>query len=100
MIELHHLPTVNETLNSVAFVLLLPGYYFIRRGRVSAHARCMVSAFCVSVLFLGSYLTYATLGEEKRFGGQGWIRPVPAGSRRTSWWGATSRGSKPLPHVR
>lgn len=76
MIELHHLPTVNATLNSVAFVLLLCGYYFIRRGRVTAHARCMVSAFCVSVLFLGSYLTYAALGEEKRFGGQGWVRPV------------------------
>jgi uncharacterized membrane protein YozB (DUF420 family) len=76
MIELRHLPTVNAALNSVAFVLLLSGYFFIRRGQISAHARCMVSAFCVSVLFLGSYLTYWALGEEKKFGGQGWIRPV------------------------
>ena len=26
--------------------------------------------------FLASYLTYRFLGKEKRFGGQGWIRPV------------------------
>jgi uncharacterized membrane protein YozB (DUF420 family) len=76
MIELHHLPTVNATLNSIAFVLLLCGYYFIRRQRVKPHARCMVSAFCVSVLFLISYLTYRFWGEEKNFGGEGWIRPV------------------------
>ena len=36
----------------------------------------MVTAFCVSALFLGSYLTYRFLGQEKRFGGTGLIRPV------------------------
>ena len=36
----------------------------------------MTAAFCVSILFLISYLTYRFFGEEKRFGGQGWIRPV------------------------
>ena len=36
----------------------------------------MISAFAVSILFLISYLTYAALGAEKRFGGTGWIRPV------------------------
>jgi uncharacterized membrane protein YozB (DUF420 family) len=76
MIELRHLPTVNATLNLMAFFLLLCGYYFIRNGRVTNHARCMVSAFCVSILFLASYLTYRVLGEDKKFGGQGWIRPV------------------------
>ena len=36
----------------------------------------MMSAIGVSILFLISYLTYRFLGEEKRFGGTGWIRPV------------------------
>jgi uncharacterized membrane protein YozB (DUF420 family) len=76
MIDLRQLPTVNATLNSIACVLLLCGFYFIRRGQVSNHARCMVSAFCVSIFFLGSYLTYRFLGEDKKFGGTGWIRPV------------------------
>src|SRR6185503_16111546 len=32
--------------------------------------------FCVSICFLASYLTYRFFGSEKKFGGQGWIRPV------------------------
>lgn len=76
MIELTHLPALNASLNAVSFVLLCTGYRFIRRKRVTAHKRCMITAFGVSVLFLASYLTYRFFGEEKRFGGQGWIRPL------------------------
>lgn len=76
MIELSDLPAVNATLNSTSFVLLVVGHRCIKRGRVTAHKRLMISAFCVSVLFLISYLTYRSLGQEKKFGGRGWIRPV------------------------
>lgn len=76
MIELSDLPAINATLNSIAFVLLVTGRNLIRRGRVTAHKRCMMSAFGVSALFLITYLTYRFLGEEKKFGGTGWIRPV------------------------
>jgi uncharacterized membrane protein YozB (DUF420 family) len=76
MIELAHLPAINAMLNSVAFVLLVVGQRLIRRGNVIAHRRCMMSAFAVSTLFLMTYLTYRFLGEDKKFGGTGWIRPV------------------------
>ena len=76
MIELSDLPAVNATLNSISLVFLLAGYHAIKRGNVVRHRRCMVTAFCVSALFLGSYLTYRFLGQEKRFGGTGLIRPV------------------------
>lgn len=76
MIRLSDLPLLNATLNGISFVLLVAGYSCIRRGRVKAHKRLMISAFCVSTFFLISYLTYRFLGEEKKFGGQGWIRPV------------------------
>ncbi len=76
MIEISDLPAVNATLNLVSLVFLLVGYHAIRHGNVVRHRRCMVTAFCVSVLFLGSYLTYRFLGQEKRFGGTGLIRPV------------------------
>ncbi len=76
MIELADLPAVNATLNSVAFILLVTGRALIRRGRVVAHKRCMISAFAVSTMFLITYLTYRFLGEEKKFGGTGWIRPI------------------------
>ncbi len=70
------LPTVNATLNSLSFVLLLSGYAMIRCGRVTAHKRFMMAAFGVSTMFLVSYLTYKFFGEEKRFGGQGGVRMI------------------------
>ena len=75
-LSLSDLPLVNATLNGLALMLLLSGYAMIKSGRRTAHKRCMVAAFGVSVLFLISYLTYRFAGEEKRFGGVGWIRPV------------------------
>ncbi len=74
--SLSDLPLVNATLNGLALVLLLTGYAMIKSGRRMAHKRCMVAAFGVSVLFLICYLTYRFAGEEKHFGGHGWIRPV------------------------
>jgi len=49
---------VNATLNGIAAALLVFGYTRIRKGRVDAHRRTMISAFCVSILFLISYLSY------------------------------------------
>ena len=76
MIKLAHLPAINATLNLISLALLLMGYWYIRHGRVAAHRRCMTTAFGVSMVFLTTYLTYRFLGEEKRFGGEGLIRPI------------------------
>ncbi len=76
MIRLADLPLVNAVLNAISLALLLTGYAMIRGRRVTAHRRCMTAAFGVSVLFLASYLTYRFAGQEKKFTGQGWIRPV------------------------
>ena len=76
MIELTDLPGINATLNSISFVLLVTGYVMIKQRRVRAHKVCMLAAFGVSILFLTSYLTYRFFGQEKHFGGQGFIRPV------------------------
>jgi len=76
MIELNDLPAINATLNVIALVLLIAGFVNIKNRRITAHKRFMVAAFCVSMVFLGTYITYRIFGHEKRFGGQGWIRPV------------------------
>lgn len=76
MIQLHDLPLTNATLNSLAFVMLMIGYRMIRAGRVIAHRRCMITAFALSILFLTTYLTYRFLGSDKKFAGEGWVRPV------------------------
>jgi putative membrane protein len=54
----HPIVHVNATLNATATILLLIGFWLIKRGRIEAHKRTMMSAFAVSVAFLGCYLWY------------------------------------------
>ena len=59
------LPTVNALLNALAALLLLRGRWLIRRGRVDAHRRTMLTAFATSTLFLALYVAHkATSGFE------------------------------------
>jgi len=71
-----HLPLLNASLNALSAMLLAAGYRAIRNGHVRLHRRWMLSAFCVSTLFLASYLTYHLLAESPKFPGQGWVRPA------------------------
>ena len=77
MISLTDLPAVNAALNALCAMLLCTGFVFIRRKNIAAHRACMISAVCVSVLFLISYLTYH-IGHRTmtRFTGEGWVRPL------------------------
>lgn len=70
------LPHINACLNATSGLLLLAGYFFIRRRRVTAHLSCMIGALAVSVLFLVSYLVYHNHHGTTRFTGQGIVRPV------------------------
>ena len=56
--DVHSLPAVNATLNGTAAILLVTGYTLIRKKRVDAHKRVMLTAFGVSVAFLICYLVY------------------------------------------
>ena len=67
---------LNASLNGLSAVLLAGGYVAIRRGKVDVHKRFMISAFCVSTVFLISYLAYHYRVGHVVFQGQGWIRPV------------------------
>jgi len=76
MFETAALPAVNATLNAISAVLLVVGFVFIRRQRISAHRACMLVAFGCSVLFLVSYLYYHSQVGSMRFQGTGTIRTV------------------------
>jgi uncharacterized membrane protein YozB (DUF420 family) len=56
--DVHELPAVNAVLNGTAAILLLRGYFLIRAGKRDQHKRTMIAAFCVSTVFLASYLVY------------------------------------------
>jgi len=76
LLPLSDLPAVNATLNSASALLLAAGYFFIRRGKIAAHRRCMLAALTTSALFLTSYLIYHYNVGSVPFPGRGWIRGV------------------------
>src|SRR5215470_11092831 len=70
------LPTLNAILNATSGILILTGYFFIRRKKVSAHRACMIAAVCTSVLFLISYIVYHYYHGATRFPGTGLARSL------------------------
>ena len=68
------LPHVNATLNAIGAVLLVTGYLFVRQKKIAAHRACMIAAFCLSILFLVSYLVYHAQVGSMKFQGTGAVR--------------------------
>ncbi len=69
-----YLPAVDATLNATCAVLLVCGFFFIRRKNIAAHRACMLAALATSVLFLICYLTYHYFHGVTRFPGHGAVR--------------------------
>jgi uncharacterized membrane protein YozB (DUF420 family) len=55
-------------------MLLVTGYYFIRRRQITAHRNCVIAALIASTVFLASYLTYHYFHGTTRFAGAGFVR--------------------------
>jgi uncharacterized membrane protein YozB (DUF420 family) len=72
----HPIVHVNASLNAAATVLLLIGFWLIKRGRVEAHKRTMMSAFAVSAVFLACYVWYHVQEGSVRFTHSGTVRYV------------------------
>lgn len=54
----HFLPLLNALLNGTCSILLLISLYFITHGNVIMHKRINILAFCLSSLFLVSYIAF------------------------------------------
>jgi uncharacterized membrane protein YozB (DUF420 family) len=76
MISLADLPALNATLNGIAGLFLLAGFYFIRTKQIERHRRAMLAAFAMSTLFLISYLIYHANVGSRPFTALGPIRVV------------------------
>ena len=70
------LPALNATLNGIAGIFLLAGFYFVRRGEIARHRAAMLGACAMSSLFLLSYVIYHANAGSRPFPGQGTIRVV------------------------
>jgi uncharacterized membrane protein YozB (DUF420 family) len=58
LLAAHPIVHLNASLNAIATSLLLLGLYLIKKGRVEAHKRTMLTAFAVSAAFLVCYVWY------------------------------------------
>jgi len=76
LLSISDLPALNATLNGIAGLCLLAGYFFIRRRQIARHRAAMLGAFAMSTLFLISYVIYHANVGSKPFPGQGPIRVV------------------------
>jgi len=76
MVSYHSLAPLNSALNATAAILLIAGYYCIRRRWVRAHRLFMLSAVAVSAAFFICYSVYHLHVGDVRFQGRGWVRPV------------------------
>jgi len=75
--SIHDLPTLNACLNATATVLLICGWKAIKANDREKHKRFMISALCVSIIFLCSYLTYHFLVPGvTRYQGEGILRVI------------------------
>jgi uncharacterized membrane protein YozB (DUF420 family) len=75
-VTLRDLPALNAALNATSAVLLLLGYFSIRRGDRATHRRYMLAALTTSSLFLVSYVVYHLRVGSVPFTGQGPVRAI------------------------
>ncbi|RWY55708.1 DUF420 domain-containing protein [Mucilaginibacter gilvus] len=53
-----YLPLLNAFLNGTCSILLLVSLYFIKQGNITVHKRLNILTFCLSSLFLVSYILF------------------------------------------
>jgi putative membrane protein len=76
LIPLESFPALNASLNGTTAVLLVIGWFLIRAGKREAHRWTMVTAFCVSAVFLACYLYYHAHHGVTHYAGTGVLRPI------------------------
>ncbi|MEO6150408.1 MAG: DUF420 domain-containing protein [Mucilaginibacter sp.] len=64
----YFLPKLNAILNGSCSVLLLISLYYIKQKNITAHKRTNIIAFCLSSLFLVSYILFHYLAPETKYG--------------------------------
>ena len=80
--SIYDLPAINASLNGLSAAFLTAGFIFIRQKKIIPHRNCMISAFCVSVVFLVCYISYHSYlalvlhRGPTRFLNPSWFRPI------------------------
>lgn len=70
------LPKLHACINFSVSVLLLLSFYYIKNKNIKAHKTCNLIALILSAFFLVSYVTYHTLTEPTKYGGEGALKYI------------------------
>ena len=70
---LSFLPATNALLNGFAATCIICGFIAIKSGRRRLHMTLMITAVCLSVVFLVSYITYHSIHGNTDFVTEGWL---------------------------
>lgn len=70
------LPALNATINGTCSLLLIISYLAIRRKKINIHKTLNITTFCLSALFLLSYVTFHYFVPETKFGGTGSMKTI------------------------
>lgn len=62
------LPHLNGIINTATSLILVAGFFFIRKGNKELHKTAMVSAFILGAIFLISYIIYHSSAPSTVFG--------------------------------
>ncbi len=69
-------PLFHGVLNFLTAVLLIIGYFFMKAEKYIKHRNTMIAAFCLSAIFLVSYVLSKISNEPVPYGGEGILRYV------------------------
>lgn len=72
----YFLPLFNAFINGTCSVLLVISLYYIRQRNITAHKKLNIVTFCLSSLFLVSYVLFHYFVKETTFGGTGAVKAV------------------------
>lgn len=72
----YKLPKLNALINGTCSLLLLLSLYFIKQKNIEMHKKLNIITFCLSAVFLLSYITYHWMAKETTFPADNSLRPV------------------------
>ena len=72
----YQLPKLNAFINGTCSVLLLISLYKIKQKKIEAHKKLNILTFCLSSLFLISYITYHWMAKETSYPTDNALRPI------------------------
>ncbi|MDQ7917014.1 DUF420 domain-containing protein [Mesonia sp. MT50] len=75
-LEMGTYPFFHALINGSTAFLLIVGYILIRKGETKLHRNVMITAFCLSSIFLVSYVISKVSNDPMPYGGEGFLKPL------------------------